>query len=679
MKMNDEKLTAYALNELPEDERQAVEAELETNPEARKAVEEIRNLSEQLTAHYAAEKQAALTDEQREEIFAAAREKQKKEKIIPYPRKPWLPMAVAASIGGIFLMLSGSIVIFSHLQEEKKMFSPPPRPERPKMELGNPRVKVKKSAKPKESHRIVSQDVRSRQKSQPAGEMKLEDSFSGFCMLAEEPPITQLGKAVPAEAPASSKWGPSIEDYAEVRENQFLRVVNQPLSTFSIDVDTASYANVRRFLKRGQLPPKDAVRIEEMINYFDYGYAPPTGNIPFSANFAQATCPWNPQHKLVRIGLKGREIEQAERPPLNLVFLLDVSGSMNSQNKLPLVKRSMGMLVNQLDERDRVSIVVYAGASGLVLPPTSGTDNRAILEALDRLKAGGGTDGGRGIELAYKTAQEHFHKEGVNRVILCTDGDFNIGVTQGGDLNRLIEEKAKSGIFLSVLGFGMGNYKDGTLEGLADRGNGNYAYIDTFSEARKVLVDQMSGTLVTIAKDVKIQVEFNPIRVAGYRLVGYENRMLAAEDFNDDTKDAGEIGAGHTVTALYEIIPAGQPVNGVPPVDELKYQATGKLPVQSVELLTVKLRYKQPDGDTSSKLTFPLKDEDRSFKQAGSDFRFATSVAGFGMLLRDSQHKGDLTYAQAIEWAKGSLGKDEFGYRRECLDLIRNAAALEHK
>lgn len=641
MKTNEEKWTAYALNELPEDERQALEKEL--TPEARKTVEEIQKLAEQITKHYAAEEQIGLTDEQRETIFAAARKKRKKEKIVPFPRKPWIPMAVAASISILFIMLSGSLVIFSVVNKSEKAFCPPAPVARQRMMLKKPALKV----------------------SAPRQELAFYgakgDSYIDTVIT------TPLGKT----------WGPSIEDYAEIQENEFTCVANEPLSTFSIDVDTASYANVRRFLKDGRLPPADAVRIEEMINYFDYNYAPPTGEVPFAANFAQSQCPWNTKHKLVRIGLKGRVMDQANRPPLNLVFLLDVSGSMSDPNKLPLVKQSLDILTRQLDERDRVSIVVYAGASGLVLPPTSGADRNKILGALQRLQAGGGTNGGQGIELAYKTAQHYFSKEGVNRVILCTDGDFNIGVTQGGDLNRLIEEKAKSGIFLSVLGFGMGNYKDSTLEELADRGNGNYAYIDTFSEARKVLVDQMSGTLVTIAKDVKIQVEFNPVRVAGYRLIGYENRMLATEDFNDDTKDAGEIGAGHTVTALYEIVPAGQSVNGVPPVDELKYQIAGKLPVPSMDLLTVKLRYKQPDSDTSSKLEFPLKDEDRAFHQADGDFRFATSVAGFGMLLRDSEFKEDLTCDQIIEWAENARGSDDFGYRREFIDLVRNAAALK--
>ena len=716
MKPNEQKWTDYVLNELSDDERRTVEAELETNPEARETVEQIRQQVGQLKKHYETEEDSVmLTDEQREAIFAAAR--QKKAKILPFPpRYVWMPLTSVAALAIIILHIAspkpggiGPAQIQAPTTSDEfaaTEVAPPSEPEpaalaeRPKMDLKKAKVEVS-SAELTDSMQRTAPAVPTSPKPViepvaiapieavtdiPSGSLDLsmdfDDTFGGGDAYDSEAPghvtagLTARQLIRLKEAPAPAQYGPSLENYSEIKENEFVRVVDQPLSTFSIDVDTASYANARRFLQRGQLPPKDAVRIEEMINYFNYDYAPPEGELPFAARFAQTDCPWNAQHKLVRIALKGREIAQDTRPPLNLVFLLDVSGSMNSPNKLPLVKRSMEMLTNQLDERDRVSIVVYAGASGLVLPPTSGADRNKILSALESLQAGGGTAGGAGIQLAYNTALENFHKKGVNRVILYTDGDFNIGVTQGGDLNRLIEKKAKDGIFLSVLGFGMGNYKDGTLEGLADKGNGNYAYIDTFSEARKVLVDQITGTLVTIAKDVKIQVEFNPARVAGYRLIGYENRMLAAEDFNDDTKDAGEIGAGHTVTALYELVPAGQPVTDAPPVDDLKYQLPAKDIAASDELLTVKLRYKQPDGDTSSKLEFPLMGEDSSFAQADADFRFATSVAGFGMLLRDSQFKGDLTYDQTIQWAMDALGTDEFGYRREFLDLVRNAAAL---
>ncbi|MBE7507149.1 MAG: VWA domain-containing protein [Planctomycetia bacterium] len=469
------------------------------------------------------------------------------------------------------------------------------------------------------------------------------------------------------------------EAYARIFDNPFLPAMQNPLSTFSIDVDTASYSNIRRMLTAGQRPPADAVRIEEMINYFSYDYAPPTGEHPFSVNLETASCPWNEQHRLVRVGLKGVEIEPAKRPVCNLVFLIDVSGSMDCPNKLPLVKQALSMLVGQLSPEDRVAMVVYAGASGLALPSTSAGQREKILDALDHLNAGGSTNGGEGIQLAYQIAEQNRTEGGVNRVILATDGDFNVGITDQKDLTKLITDEAKSGVFLSVLGFGMGNLKDATLEQLADKGNGNYAYIDTFAEAKKVLVDQIGGTLITIAKDVKIQIEFNPAQVAQYRLIGYENRMLAAQDFNDDKKDAGEIGAGHTVTALYEIVPTTATLAGV---DTLKYQTLAAEELRpsdtpaSKETLTVKLRYKQPTGQTSQLLEVPLTDNGQTFDAASPDLRFAASVAGFGMLLRSSPHKGDLTYDAAIGMAVASMGRDPSGQRSEFIDLVRKAKTI---
>lgn len=479
------------------------------------------------------------------------------------------------------------------------------------------------------------------------------------------------------------------ESYDSMIENPFLMVTQSPLSTFSIDVDTASYANVRRFLTGGRLPPAGAVRIEEMINYFNYDYPNPTGEHPFSVNVEVADCPWNADHLLVRIGLKGYEVAADERPPGNLVFLIDVSGSMQSPNKLPLLRAGMKMLVGGLTQDDSVAIVVYAGASGLVLPPTSCENSDTILSALDQLQAGGSTNGGAGIQLAYDTAIDNFIEGGINRVILATDGDFNVGVTDQGSLVRLVEEKAESGVFLTVLGFGMGNFKDSTLEKLADKGNGNYAYIDTRSEARKVLVEQIGGTLVTIAKDVKFQIEFNPAEVTAYRLIGYENRLLAAQDFNDDTKDAGEIGAGHTVTALYEIVPAGVEID-LPDVDPLKYQtsiaetgstdetSSGLTPAaQTGELMTVKLRYKDPDGDTSRLIEVAVTDAGLALADASEDFAFAAAVASFGMLLRGSQYIPDLTYEAVVELAEASLGQDAHGYRAEFVDLVDRAIQLQ--
>ncbi len=470
---------------------------------------------------------------------------------------------------------------------------------------------------------------------------------------------------------------PNTEAYDSIQDNPFLQVAQHPLSTFSIDVDTASYANIRRFLSHNQLPPKDAVRIEEMINYFSYDYEPPQGEAAFAVQVEVADAPWHPEHRLARIGLKGRDIDASQRPASNLVFLLDVSGSMSPPNKLPLLKSAITMLVNHLDERDVVTIVVYAGASGLVLPPTPGDDKEAILNALQQLRSGGSTNGGAGIQLAYEQAVANFIEGGANRVILATDGDFNIGLSNRGGLVRLIKEKANSGVFLTVLGFGMGNIKDATLEELSGKGNGNYAYIDTIEEARKVLVEEMRGTLVTIAKDVKLQVEFNPAEVAAYRLIGYENRLMAAQDFNDDRKDAGDIGAGHTVTALYEIIPTGKPVD-LPTVDALKYQRpmTQTVPARSGELFTLKLRHKEPDGHTSTRLAFPVIDPGHSYAEASSDFKFATAVASFGMLLRNSNYKGNTTFDSVLELATEGLGQDRHGYRSAFLDLVRKAKAV---
>jgi Ca-activated chloride channel family protein len=465
------------------------------------------------------------------------------------------------------------------------------------------------------------------------------------------------------------------EEYSHIQENDFVAVADDPRSTFSIDVDTASYSNMRRFLNDGQLPPADAVRIEELVNYFDYSYVQPRGDDPFSVTTEVAPCPWSPDHRLVHVGLQGKDVAAKEVPPRNLVFLLDVSGSMVDANKLPLLKQGLRMLARDIREQDRVSIVVYAGASGVVLEPTS--DRDAIAQALDRLEAGGSTNGGEGIELAYRLAAGTFMKGGINRVILATDGDFNVGVTSEGELVRLIEQKRETGVFLSVLGFGTGNLGDATMELLADKGNGNYAYIDSESEAHKVLVEQAGATLMTIAKDVKIQVEWNPAEVGAYRLVGYENRRLEHRDFNDDTKDAGEIGAGHTVTALYEIVPAGQGV--APEVDPLEYQSpdgalTNK--AKTGELMTVKLRYKQPSGSKSKLLSVPVKDGDGTLESSSEDFRFAAAVAEMGLLLRGSKWRGKASWSQTYVLAEGALGRDPQGRRAEMLELVRKAAAL---
>mgnify|MGYP002624107259 CR=1 FL=1 len=466
------------------------------------------------------------------------------------------------------------------------------------------------------------------------------------------------------------------EAYAHIAENEFQSVASNPLSTFSIDVDRASYSNVRRFIEDGMRPPVDAVRIEELINYFPYDDPPPAGEHPFTVTAEVAPAPWQPLHHLVRVGLKGREIDMAEAPTNNLVFLLDVSGSMNSPDKLPLLKKAFSMLVDELRDDDRVAIVVYAGAAGMVLPSTPGSEREKIREALGRLTAGGSTAGGAGIRLAYRVARENYIEGGNNRVILATDGDFNVGASSDAEMIRLIEEKREQGTFLTVLGFGTGNLQDAKMEQIADHGNGNFAYIDGELEAKKVLVDEMGGTLVTIAKDVKIQVEFNPARVAAYRLIGYENRLLAAEDFNDDTKDAGELGAGHSVTALYEVVPVGVESSAViRDVDPLRYQRNDEPEVlDNEEMLFVKLRYKQPDGDTSQLVTRRVGD---TAVETSDDFRFAAAVAAWGMLLRDSEHCAGFTLDDVAKLARGALGDDPMGYRADFLRLVDRARSVE--
>ena len=466
----------------------------------------------------------------------------------------------------------------------------------------------------------------------------------------------------------------NTESYRAIDENIFHSSKNKPLSTFSIDVDAASYSNVRRFLNMGQLPPKDAVRIEEMINYFDYDYTGPSNGEPFAIHTSKAKAPWNSDHYLVKIGIQGQKLQMDEVPPSNIVFLLDVSGSMNSPNKLPLLKSSLKMLTNELRPEDKLSIVVYAGAAGLVLPPTAGNDKEKILTTLENLQAGGSTAGGAGIRLAYNVATENFVKGGNNRVILATDGDFNVGASSDAEMQRLIEEKREAGVFLTVLGFGMGNYKDSKMETLADKGNGNYAYIDNIMEAKKVLVTEFGGTLFTIAKDVKTQVEFNPNAVQAYRLIGYENRKLRDEDFNDDKKDAGELGSGHTVTALYEVIPAGVKSKFVKDVDPLKYQhAEGTEDAR--ELLTVKVRYKEPEGSESKMISRALVNDSRFDEDP--NLEWAAAVAGFGMLLRDSEYKGSITYSNVLHMAQKAQGADEYGYRAEFINLVEVAGKIQ--
>ena len=486
-----------------------------------------------------------------------------------------------------------------------------------------------------------------------------EEATEGTAEESEVAAVPQVQQIAVGANQVNQERKASSEQYDIINDNTFKLVSENPLSTFSIDVDAASYSNVRRFINNGQLPPPDAVRIEELINYFTYNYPQPKDNKPFSLTTEVTNAPWNPDHKLVQIGLQGKRISTEELPSSNLVFLFDVSGSMAEPNKLPLLKSAFRLLVNQLDETDRVSIVVYAGAAGVVLPPTPGDEKDKILAALEELQAGGSTAGGDGIQKAYKLAEDNFIKNGNNRVILATDGDFNVGIASDADLVSLIQEKRQAGVFLTILGFGTGNFQDGKMEKLSNHGNGNYAYIDDVAEAQKVLVKEMGGTLLTIAKDVKIQVEFtNPLLVESYRLVGYENRLLNDRDFDDDTKDAGELGAGHSVTALYEIVPT-------------------KKAAKNPGLMQVNLRYKLPKEDTSQLITRNVWDENTSFNEASEDLRFAAAVASFGMVLRNSPYKGNMDLNQVLELAKNSQGTDLDGYRGEFVDLVKKTEGLK--
>lgn len=516
--------------------------------------------------------------------------------------------------------------------------------------------------------------------------------------VQQSAPRREVGGGVPPMAPAAAPPGLysqktlndaiapettlSTEEYDTIDDNPFKVVKKEALSTFSIDVDTASYSNLRRFISEGRVPPKDAVRIEELINYFTYDYPQPEGDRPFSLTTEISNAPWNEKHKLVRVGLQGKKMVTENLPPNNLVFLLDVSGSMNEPNKLPLIKSAFRLLVDELTEKDTVSIVVYAGAAGLVLPPTSGNEKDKILGAIEQLDAGGSTAGGEGIKLAYELAKRFYKASGNNRVILATDGDFNVGASSDAELVSLIENYRDEGIFLTVLGFGTGNFKDAKMEKLADKGNGNYAYIDNLLEAKKVLVTEMGATLLTIAKDVKIQVEFNPAKVQAYRLIGYENRLLAAQDFNDDQKDAGELGAGHSVTALYEVIPVGVKTDvKLPDVDDLRYQQNNTEPSadNSDELMLVKLRYKEPKGTVSQLIQKPVIDKGLDFNNASNDLKFAAAVAEFGMILRGSEYQGDASFNEVLKLAKESQGVDLEGYRGEFIKMVEASQGLMGK
>lgn len=677
--LNDPRLTAYALGELSPEQTREFEMELQKDPKAQKEVEEIQQTAALMKGELSKEETMNLDPEK-----LSALESQTIEK------KSWLDfLRNKYMMAGIPALAASVLIVLNVAKEEKNIqYLSKTAPEK-KTDAVNQAIGLLKEGQ----GNIVSTDGARKGRSNEA--KKLSKPKAEMDMLADEEiampstisaqrsagaPVAKInsfaGGMIAHEPMPVDRQEFNTEDYDKIENADWTRVSDQPLSTFSIDVDTASYSNMRRFLNNGSLPPVDSVRIEEFVNYFDYDYEGPSGKHPFAVNFEQSVSPWNSKNKLVRIGVKGKEIKTEERPNSNFVFLLDVSGSMNDPNKLPILKDAMKLLTRKLTEKDRVSIVVYAGASGLVLPSTPGDQKAKILGALTQLSAGGSTNGGQGIELAYKVAKENFIKGGINRVILATDGDFNVGNTSRGGLLTMIEEKAKSNIFLTVLGLGMGNYKDGTLEQLADKGNGNYAYLDTLNEAKKVLINDMDSTLITIAKDVKIQVEFNPSKVSAYRLIGYENRKLAAKDFNDDKKDAGEIGAGHTVTAFYEVVPAGVEIDS-PSVDALKYQRPKKVVKGNTdELMTVKLRYKEPEGDKSSKLEFPLKDESKKFESASRDYQFAASVASFAMILRKDQKIGDMSIQKIIDTAKANKGDDPFGYRQEFIENVELAREL---
>jgi Ca-activated chloride channel homolog len=696
MKVNidDPNLTAFALGELSANDHAKMAEAIADSPEAQAYVAETQQFARLLRAEYEADRQQPATPipETRPRANAIWTEEQRRSS----SRYQWGSLAAALAMFAVI-----GAVAFSTIRRESGRLSKRIA-DTPKREQHNVPGTVEAIPEPTVEMEVAQQPVVPNATTRPEFVEEKEsasrellaagkDRQSALNPSAPPPPAPMpmtrsyaglAGEMKEAEPRSRYRDDFNTATYDKVEENPFLPAATNPLSTFSIDVDTASYANVRRFINSGSLPPKDAVRVEEMINYFAYDYKEPEADKPFSIDLDATSCPWDSTHRLLRIGLKGREVANEKRPASNLVFLLDVSGSMMPAERLPLVKQAMRLLVNKLGENDRVAIVVYAGGSGLALKSTPGNEKEKILRALEELQAGGSTNGAEGIELAYKVAADNFVKGGVNRVILATDGDFNIGVTNQGDLIRLIEEKAKTGVFLSVVGVGNDNLKDSTMQKLADKGNGNYAYLDSVEEARKVLVQQINGTLMTIAKDVKIQVEFNPARVASYRLIGYEKRLLRKEDFNNDKVDAGEIGAGHTVTALYEVVPAGaggtDPAATVPPVDPLKY-GTNRTDTTngSPEMVTVKLRHKKPDGETSELTERSFTDNGSKFENAAPDLKFAAAVAEFGMLLRDSQFKGKGSYGAVLEWAQEGKGRDAAGYRAGFIEMVRTAQTLK--
>ncbi|NDV63575.1 DUF3520 domain-containing protein [Puniceicoccales bacterium CK1056] len=702
LSVNDPKLTAYALGEIEnEEERAAIEKAVAESDELRQAVAEIRDMGALLSAGLGTEAAPELS----ELDMARMEQAGKKQAGMPatHGGRPvlarilsWPALSAVAAAAAVALFVFVLVPPYETMQ---------PLPEPFVDEFGLVPVDILPS--PPEERQDAERDKEKNERLAQAVvtlEKKADvDSANSPAVMADQlfelspfevSVAEDIGYASKSTLAASRMPPPGIvdirqrteqwntESYDTIEETGFRSPLVAPLSTFSIDVDTASYANVRRFLNQGQLPPADAVRIEELINYFPYADMAPgksleEGGDPFAVHMAQMPAPWNDEHRLLRIALKGYELPWEERPASNLVFLLDVSGSMNNANKLPLVKEAMDLLVRRLDGRDRVAIVVYAGASGLVLPSTTANNRETIAHALQNLSAGGSTNAGAGIQLAYKVARDHFIQDGNNRVILCTDGDFNVGTTNRGELAEIADKQAEQGVSLTILGFGMGNYKDDMLEELSNKGKGSYAYVDSSAEARKVFLEDLTSNLFKIAKDVKIQVEFNPAQVGAYRLIGYENRRLKAEDFNNDKKKAGDIGPGHSVVALYEIIPAGTDID-LPTVDPLRYQDSPGAKSKGSEVATVKLRYKQPDGDVSKLISRTVKRDDLLFiDQASADFRFSAAVAAFGMRLSGSEFIGDFSFNQIESLAAGAIGNDPGGHRSEFTGLVRLAESLK--
>ena len=661
---NDPRLTLYALGQLSQDEAKEIEMELKKDEQLQREVQEIQETATLLKDGMDTKAHLRLSPEQIENLSRK------------YEQKPgWLARNFKKVTIGVPLVFVVTFTVISLREIATNRLN---KTTKQPLNIAQGILQESKSSTPYNPPAVAQNYAPAPAKKAMRKAELQAPSINSFGNKGIGKRSALTSSEALGQAPVQSEFNTETYDY--MSPNGYVRVADHPLSTFSVDVDTASYANARRFLSNAQMPPKDSIRVEEFINYFDYDYSAPKDDAkhPVAVYTEVATSPFHKDYKLVKIGLKAKEVLMEKRPRSNLVFLIDVSGSMSDPNKLPLVKESIKQMVRKMDKEEMISIVVYAGSSGLALPPTPASDNVTIFEALGRLSAGGSTNGGQGIELAYKVAKENFIKEGNNRVIIVTDGDFNVGQTSQGTLVDTIKEKAKDNIFLTVLGVGMGNYKDSTLEKLADYGNGNYAYIDNLNEARKVLINDRFKTLHTIAKDVKLQVEFNPDAVEAYRLIGYENRALKKEDFNNDKKDAGDMGAGHTVTAFYEIVPKGVKFEG-PAVDKLKYQKVSKATTKTTgsnEVMTVKVRYKEPAGTKSKLLEQVVSKNDQTFSSASSDFKFASAVAGYAMLLREDPNLGDMGLSEMVELAKENKGSDPFDYREELIENMKMSQSI---